>query len=229
MDSILSALLEQIGRTGRFRDACGAALSLALDEVGLRRGVVVVRKAGGMHGVGAGVEEPRVRTLLASAEAADAALADAFGGDGPRLLADPAHLPGLDFASCVVIPFRFAPADGAGLVIVEAARPDERTAFVAKVFGAAAPALGRCIQLERLERRAADLDRRHRRLAEVVESLRDPVVLTDKWTISYPMFLDTDYEFFEYACHEGNTAVRNFIETSRYERGLTPSGEPREE
>jgi hypothetical protein len=23
---------------------------------------------------------------------------------------------------------------------------------------------------------------------------------------------------FEYACHEGNTAIRNYIETSRYER-----------
>jgi hypothetical protein len=43
-------------------------------------------------------------------------------------------------------------------------------------------------------------------------------VLNDKWTISYPMMLDKSYQFFEYACHEDNTAVRNFIETSRYER-----------
>ncbi|MBN1240752.1 MAG: hypothetical protein JXB36_19780 [Gammaproteobacteria bacterium] len=59
-------------------------------------------------------------------------------------------------------------------------------------------------------------------------TIEDPEVMTDKWTVSYPMFLDPEYEFFEYACHEGNTAVRNFIETSRYERGLTPSGQPRE-
>ncbi len=57
-------------------------------------------------------------------------------------------------------------------------------------------------------------------------TIEDPEVLTDKWTVSYPMFLDPEYEFFEYACHEDNTAVRNFIETSRFERGLTPSGEP---
>jgi hypothetical protein len=49
-------------------------------------------------------------------------------------------------------------------------------------------------------------------------TIEDPEVLTDKWTISYPMYLDTEYQFFEYACHEDNTAVRNFIETSRYER-----------
>ena len=60
-------------------------------------------------------------------------------------------------------------------------------------------------------------------------TIEDPAVLTDQWTVSYPMVLDEEYQFFEYACHEDNTAVRNFIETSRYERGLTPSGGPRED
>jgi hypothetical protein len=57
-------------------------------------------------------------------------------------------------------------------------------------------------------------------------TIEDPEVLTDKWTVSYPMFLDREYKFFEYACHEDNTAVRNFIVTSRYERGLAPDGSP---
>jgi len=59
-------------------------------------------------------------------------------------------------------------------------------------------------------------------------TIEDPEILTDRWTVSYPMFLDGEYQFFEYACHEDNTAVRNFIETSRFERGLSPSGEPLE-
>jgi hypothetical protein len=54
-------------------------------------------------------------------------------------------------------------------------------------------------------------------------TIEDTEVLTDKWTISYPMFLDPEYQFFEYACHEDNTAVRNFITTSQYERGLRPA------
>jgi hypothetical protein len=53
-------------------------------------------------------------------------------------------------------------------------------------------------------------------------TIEDPEVLTDQWTVSYPMFLDPEYRFFEYACHEGNTAVRNFITISRYERSLPP-------
>jgi hypothetical protein len=48
-------------------------------------------------------------------------------------------------------------------------------------------------------------------------TVEDPEVLTSSWTARYPMYLDNDYKFFEYACHEDN-GVRNFIETSRYER-----------
>ena len=50
-------------------------------------------------------------------------------------------------------------------------------------------------------------------------TVEDPKVLArGSYTYKYPMFLDNDYEIFEYACHEGNTTVRYYIETSRYER-----------
>jgi hypothetical protein len=48
----------------------------------------------------------------------------------------------------------------------------------------------------------------------------DPEVLTTgSWSAAFPLKLDNDYRAYEYACHEGNTAIRNYIETSRYERG----------
>jgi hypothetical protein len=46
----------------------------------------------------------------------------------------------------------------------------------------------------------------------------DPEVLAEPWKAAYPMERDPTYQFFEYACNEDNTAVRNFIVTSRYER-----------
>jgi hypothetical protein len=50
-------------------------------------------------------------------------------------------------------------------------------------------------------------------------TVTDPTVLaTGSYTVAYPMYLDNKYQMFEYACHEGNTAVRNYIETSRFER-----------
>ncbi|MCU1340229.1 MAG: hypothetical protein JWO19_5810 [Bryobacterales bacterium] len=50
-------------------------------------------------------------------------------------------------------------------------------------------------------------------------TVTDPTVLaTGSYTVAYPTYLDNKYEMYEYACHEGNTAVRNYIETSRFER-----------
>src|SRR5215471_19816625 len=46
-------------------------------------------------------------------------------------------------------------------------------------------------------------------------TIEDPTTLAPgSFSIAYPMYLDNKYESFEYACHEGNTAVRNYIETS---------------
>jgi glyoxylase-like metal-dependent hydrolase (beta-lactamase superfamily II) len=51
-------------------------------------------------------------------------------------------------------------------------------------------------------------------------TIEEPVVLTRSWTAAYPMQRDESYRAFEFACHEDNSAVRNYIETSRFERGL---------
>src|SRR5690242_3012423 len=54
---------------------------------------------------------------------------------------------------------------------------------------------------------------------EFTMKIEDPTVFTrGSYTVAYPMYLDNKYEMYEYACHEGNTAVRNYIQTSRFER-----------
>ncbi len=49
-------------------------------------------------------------------------------------------------------------------------------------------------------------------------TVNDPVMQTRPWTAAYTWRLNNDYVIFEYACHEGNEQLRNYIETSRYER-----------
>jgi hypothetical protein len=49
-------------------------------------------------------------------------------------------------------------------------------------------------------------------------TISDPNVWTRPYTIRYPFKQDSEYKMYEYACHEGNTAIRNYIETSRFER-----------
>jgi hypothetical protein len=46
----------------------------------------------------------------------------------------------------------------------------------------------------------------------------DPVVLTRPFTVRYPMRNDASYLTPEYACHENNTIVPNYVRTNRHER-----------
>jgi hypothetical protein len=46
----------------------------------------------------------------------------------------------------------------------------------------------------------------------------DPVVLTRPWTARYPLELNDSYEWWEYACHEGNRTIGDYISASRAER-----------
>jgi hypothetical protein len=65
--------------------------------------------------------------------------------------------------------------------------------------------------VERLTRVAADT-------IDYEIAVEDPVVLTQSWKAAFPLARDDAYRMFEYACHEDNSAIRNFIETSRFER-----------
>ena len=43
----------------------------------------------------------------------------------------------------------------------------------------------------------------------------DPQVFVAPWTARLDWSRNDDYEFFEYACHEGNVQPRNYITASR--------------
>jgi len=53
----------------------------------------------------------------------------------------------------------------------------------------------------------------------------DPVILTRPFTVRYPMRHDPKYEWWEYACHEGNQIVPGYVTTSRFERA-NPKPDP---
>jgi hypothetical protein len=53
-------------------------------------------------------------------------------------------------------------------------------------------------------------------------AVEDRIVLTRPWKAAFPLNRDDDYRMFEYACHEDNSAIRNFIEASRFERRTQP-------
>jgi hypothetical protein len=56
----------------------------------------------------------------------------------------------------------------------------------------------------------------------------DPKVFTAPFTARLPWTRNEDYQFYEYACFEGDVQVRNYINASRAQRGLKTSeiGDP---
>jgi hypothetical protein len=65
--------------------------------------------------------------------------------------------------------------------------------------------------VERFERTSDD------RITYTVK-ITDPVTQTSSWTARLPWKRDDSYTLYEYACHEDNDAVRNFITSSRAKR-----------
>jgi hypothetical protein len=65
--------------------------------------------------------------------------------------------------------------------------------------------------IERFERTGKD------RMTYTVTTI-DPITQTASWTVREPWKRDESYTLYEYACHEGNEAIRNYIVTSRYRR-----------
>jgi len=46
-------------------------------------------------------------------------------------------------------------------------------------------------------------------------TVNDPKTWTGPWTVSFPLRRDDGYGFYEYACHEGNNAMRNILSGAR--------------
>ena len=55
-------------------------------------------------------------------------------------------------------------------------------------------------------------------MIEYEMTVNDPVIMTRPWTLRAPLKDDPSYEWWEYACHEGNTAIPNYINANRAER-----------
>ncbi|HKJ72738.1 MAG TPA: hypothetical protein VKA19_01355, partial [Alphaproteobacteria bacterium] len=49
-------------------------------------------------------------------------------------------------------------------------------------------------------------------------TVEDPEILTEPFTVRYPMRHDPDYTIFEYACHEDNMIIRDYISADRARR-----------
>jgi hypothetical protein len=50
---------------------------------------------------------------------------------------------------------------------------------------------------------------------QYMATIDDPGTWTRPWTLTFPWKREAVYGMFEYACHEGNYAMRNILSASR--------------
>ena len=55
-------------------------------------------------------------------------------------------------------------------------------------------------------------------------TVTDPAVYTAPWTVAVPLYTEEGLNLFEYACHEGNWAVRNTLSGARAQEQGSSSG-----
>ena len=53
-------------------------------------------------------------------------------------------------------------------------------------------------------------------------TVEDPKTWTRPWKVALPFTQHPEYQFFEYACHEGNYALRNILSGARADEKKTP-------
>jgi hypothetical protein len=53
-------------------------------------------------------------------------------------------------------------------------------------------------------------------------TVTDPKTWTAPWTVTFPLERDDSYGFYEYACHEGNNAMRNILSGARAAERASP-------
>ena len=48
------------------------------------------------------------------------------------------------------------------------------------------------------------------------------MIATRPWTVRFPLRNDSTYQWWEYACHEGNYGIRNILRAQRIAEGALP-------
>jgi PAS domain S-box-containing protein len=176
---LLAELLEQLSRLEDFAEACSTVLdrTFAASEYG--RALVVVNVGGELRGAAWGVPAGTLDGLLATRETAAALRETLENSGGPRFL-PVGSFPHLDFEGYMAVPFHGTDRERAfGIVLLEGPADEARGWLVAEIFERCGASLQRIAELVRAGVRAGAFDRRVELLNEVVNSLVDPVLLTN--------------------------------------------------
>jgi PAS domain S-box-containing protein len=172
-----TGLLERIQYAPDLDDACHMVLESVFRSSHFEHAVVVVRHQDLLHAVGHGVRETHLRALTSATNASGRRVRDLLDAGGVHHIAG-AELPDVGFDAVTLLPFPGPRGIPAGALLLD--DPGHRgPGHLAALLSGTWATLARMLEADVLRRRMSRLDRHTALLDTVVDSLSDPVILTD--------------------------------------------------
>jgi PAS domain S-box-containing protein len=180
MDGLGPALFEALVRAEDLAEACSVVLEAIAPFAGDRNLVLIARNESGVQGIARGVGDDDLDLIEKLTEPDSPLLALLQAGSGPVRQPAGAYPP-LPFASFVSFTFGgLNPHPPLGAVLIDADEPDDFAYRLHALLQRVGPALARVGQLEALSARSARFAKQRELLTTIINSLPDPVLLTNE-------------------------------------------------
>ncbi len=180
-DSQILQLFERLAAVGDVVEACSLVLNQAVVELDLERAVVVVGNGKRVEGVGWGISDHRLNTLLQDDDddGSPSPLVGLLELTAPTVLDGGHPVAPLGFSSCAALPFRGPSKKNLGVLLLDAPELDRATRYAAVLFHRCAPSIEKTFELDQTKSRIATVSRQRDLLNGIINDLGDPVLLTD--------------------------------------------------
>jgi PAS domain S-box-containing protein len=178
VDVIVAELVERIARVHDLQEGCSLVLDRIVDEGQFDRAVLLLVTDAGMRGTSWGIPDNVFKLLTDATTDPGTTALTLVQTVGIRTIPTE-HIPELGFESITSICFggiRNAPC---GLLLLEGAATDQRVQFVSDVVARCGPTLHRSARIAEMEQRLTKTGRQQEMLTSIVNSLADPVILTN--------------------------------------------------
>lgn len=178
LDRVLAQLLERLASVDDITVACSTVLDAVLAETGFSSAVLAIQTESRPVVVGWGTTDQQVAEIRRSL-APDSDLMSRLAGERSPVILSSDQIPQFN-GSAALLPFRGCSDVPFGFLLVAAATLDQQTELADQLLRRAGPTLHRCSQLDSLGARASRLDRQRDLLTSIINTLVDPVVLTNE-------------------------------------------------
>jgi PAS domain S-box-containing protein len=177
-DAFVAELLERVGRAHDLMEAAFIFLESVATTVGVERAALLVRGSRGTLAVTHGLERAEAAGLSGRSAAAEEILEEIAGQRAPAPLRA-APLGRLGIESAVPLPLRDRDGEISAGLVLDAPPDDAAIPLAGAILDRCGFALLQAARLDQLADRVGRLDRQRDLLTSIINTIADPVLLTD--------------------------------------------------